>query len=262
MPAIWDAQWGFIRGAGGPAVCPGEWGGRFSAGSAERAWALAFAAYQKARGATDTFFWCLNPNSGDTGGLLADDWGAVGPGEAWKLALLAWVNPNPTKFDAAGSVVDVGGGPGYAPGPVPAALLEGAAAPAPAAAAPAGAPAPAPQQPATTTAPLEVVATGSGGLELSVAVTQTWAAGARTAHRADVVLRNAGPSPIPDVVFSVDAALVEQSWACERRADKGGRAEFSLPAWAVAAGGLAPGASITAGGVFFEARPEWRVGPA
>ena len=42
----------------------------------------------------------------------------------------------------------------------------------------------------------------------------------------------------------------------------GGRALFSLPTWAVAAGGLAPGASITAGGVVFEARPEWRVGPA
>lgn len=262
MPSIWSKQWGFIKSGGGPAVVPGEWGGRFAPGGAERAWALAFAAYQKQRGVTDTFFWCLNPNSGDTGGLLADDWAAPGPGEAWKLALLAWVNPNPTRFDAVGAVVDAGGGPGYAPGPPPPALLEGGAVPEPAgAAAAAAAPAAAPPPPAATT-PLEIVATGPGGLELAVTVTQTWAAGARTAHRADVVVRNAGASAIPDVVFSVDASLVEQSWACARRADAGGRALFSLPAWAVAAGGLAPGASITAGGVFFEARPEWRVGPA
>jgi endoglucanase len=23
---------------------------------------------------TDNFYWCLNPNSSDTGGLLMDDW--------------------------------------------------------------------------------------------------------------------------------------------------------------------------------------------
>jgi hypothetical protein len=42
---------------------------------------------------TDNFFWCLNPDSGDTGGLLADDW--ITP-DITKLNLLAGLVPNPS----------------------------------------------------------------------------------------------------------------------------------------------------------------------
>ena len=33
-----------------------------------------FAAYQTKQPLVGSFYWCLNPNSGDTGGLLLDDW--------------------------------------------------------------------------------------------------------------------------------------------------------------------------------------------
>ena len=46
----------------------GEWGGFLSGSSA--VWLNAFASYLSNKSMTDTFFWCLNPNSGDTGGLL------------------------------------------------------------------------------------------------------------------------------------------------------------------------------------------------
>ena len=42
----------------------GEWGGFFKEGDMERRWAEAFVDYLLTIGATDQFFWCMNPNSG------------------------------------------------------------------------------------------------------------------------------------------------------------------------------------------------------
>jgi len=50
-------------------------------------------AYLKSNDITDNFFWCVNPNSGDTGGLLLDDW--VSP-DTNKLSLLAKLVESPT----------------------------------------------------------------------------------------------------------------------------------------------------------------------
>jgi len=58
-------------------------------------WLNAFVDYLKAKDMTDNFFWCLNPDSGDTGGLLEDDWVTPAPG---KFELLARLVPNPTKL--------------------------------------------------------------------------------------------------------------------------------------------------------------------
>lgn len=44
---------------------------------------------------TDNFFWCVNPNSGDTGGLLNYDW--MTP-DTKKLEFLATLVSNPTKI--------------------------------------------------------------------------------------------------------------------------------------------------------------------
>ncbi len=66
-------------------------------------WMDAFVDYLLSIDAPDTFFWCLNPNSGDTGGLLEDDW--VTPDNG-KLTLLDRLSPNPTivTFDAVNGV--------------------------------------------------------------------------------------------------------------------------------------------------------------
>ncbi len=44
---------------------------------------------------TDNFFWCINPNSGDTGGLLLADW--VTP-DTIKLNILNNMLPDPTNI--------------------------------------------------------------------------------------------------------------------------------------------------------------------
>jgi len=93
MKAIWDDHFGYIRDMQGPAVVLGEWGGALSGKNG--VWMNALVDYLLQKDMTDQFFWCLNPNSGDTGGLVLDDW--ITPDQG-KLNLLARLVPNPTRF--------------------------------------------------------------------------------------------------------------------------------------------------------------------
>jgi endoglucanase len=75
MPAIWDNHFGFLFGQPS-AVVPGEFGGKYTDG--DKTWQDAFVDYLRAKSTSRSFFyWSLNPNSGDTGGLLLDDWRTV-----------------------------------------------------------------------------------------------------------------------------------------------------------------------------------------
>lgn len=76
MPALWELHFGYLRDLG-YAVVLGEWGGFYDDARApgEVAWNDAMVAWLASRDAPASFFyWALNPNSGDTGGLLEDDW--------------------------------------------------------------------------------------------------------------------------------------------------------------------------------------------
>jgi endoglucanase len=90
MPAIWDADFGYIQGRLGTVV-PGEWGG-FSSGLTAK-WLERVVTYFIKSGITSTFFWDVNPNSKDTHGLLLDDWVTL---DEYKRKLLETLNPNPT----------------------------------------------------------------------------------------------------------------------------------------------------------------------
>jgi endoglucanase len=91
MPPIWDAHFGFIKGLGASAVVTGEWGG--STKDKNGIWLNAYVSYLKSKDMTDNFVWCLNPNSGDTGGLVGNDW--ITPDLA-KLNLLASLVSTPS----------------------------------------------------------------------------------------------------------------------------------------------------------------------
>lgn len=71
MPAIWDAHFGHLSGRGLPWGV-GEFGGTYE--DQDRVWQEAFVDYLRAKGVRVWFYWALNPNSGDTGGLLQEDW--------------------------------------------------------------------------------------------------------------------------------------------------------------------------------------------
>ncbi len=84
MPAIWDQHWGYLQEQHIAPVLMGEFGARNVDSGIEGTWIHALMSYMKARGIGYTF-WCLNPDSGDTGGLLEGDWKTVDPA---KMALL------------------------------------------------------------------------------------------------------------------------------------------------------------------------------
>ena len=67
MPAIWDTHFGYVKGLTGRAIVVGEWGGHYT--SSDLTWQNAFASYISTN-LNGFFYWCVNPNSGDTGGLL------------------------------------------------------------------------------------------------------------------------------------------------------------------------------------------------
>ena len=97
MPAIWDQQFGNQERSN--TVVPGEWGGKYgtsggngNALASDKVWQDAFVIYLSQHNICSSFYWTWNPNSGDTGGVLQDNWVST-----WgsKVALLQkyWNSP-------------------------------------------------------------------------------------------------------------------------------------------------------------------------
>jgi len=73
LPGFWDQHWGYLQKQGIGPVLVGEFGGRSVGTDTEGTWQRTLVSYLKANQLHYTY-WCLNPDSGDTGGLLEDDW--------------------------------------------------------------------------------------------------------------------------------------------------------------------------------------------
>ncbi|MHB1159885.1 MAG: cellulase family glycosylhydrolase [Chloroflexota bacterium] len=74
LPGVWRSHWGYLQEEGIAPVLIGEFGGRsVEATDAEGVWQRSLLDYLQ-RSEVSYFAWSLNPNSGDTGGLLGDDW--------------------------------------------------------------------------------------------------------------------------------------------------------------------------------------------
>ncbi|MET7400671.1 glycoside hydrolase family 5 protein [Dactylosporangium sp. NPDC005572] len=83
MPALWDKQFGYLVKQNVAPVLMGEFGGRSVADKdaqgnkdLEGIWQQNLVKYLKDNGLSYTY-WSWNPNSGDTGGVLKDDWKTV-----------------------------------------------------------------------------------------------------------------------------------------------------------------------------------------
>jgi endoglucanase len=72
LPAIWDKYWGYLVKENIAPVLVGEFGTRYETAK-DRQWLQTFQEYIHQNHLSWTF-WSLNPNSGDTGGLLQDNW--------------------------------------------------------------------------------------------------------------------------------------------------------------------------------------------
>lgn len=75
LPEVWDRNWGYIAKEGIAPVLVGEFGSRLQ-DPLDVAWFDEFVPYLAENGLSWTY-WSWNPNSGDTGGILADDWSTV-----------------------------------------------------------------------------------------------------------------------------------------------------------------------------------------
>jgi endoglucanase len=76
LPAIWDAHWGYLAKEQLAPVVLGEFGGRSVGEDADGIWQRALMDYAEQNG-IGWLNWSFNPNSGDTGGLLSDNWLSV-----------------------------------------------------------------------------------------------------------------------------------------------------------------------------------------
>jgi endoglucanase len=77
LPGFWDKHWGYLAKQNIAPVWLGEFGTRLQSTS-DQQWLTTLVKYlgTGASGINWTF-WCWNPNSGDTGGILEDDWTTI-----------------------------------------------------------------------------------------------------------------------------------------------------------------------------------------
>ena len=86
LPAIWDKNWGYLFKNNIAPVLVGEFGTKLDSAS-DKLWLNALVKYMQGGITGGTLpagqqgpswtYWSWNPNSGDTGGILADDWRTV-----------------------------------------------------------------------------------------------------------------------------------------------------------------------------------------
>lgn len=142
MPAIWDLHFGqFIDD--GHALLLGEFGGKYGQGDPrDVTWQNALVDYLRGKGVDGGFYWSWNPNSGDTGGILMDDWSSVREDKVFLLQTL---------WDSDGSA------PPTTPGPEPEP--------------------PTSPEPPTTPEPPTQPPTGPAGFDVQVSTDNDWGSG-------------------------------------------------------------------------------------
>jgi endoglucanase len=72
LPGVWDHEWGYLAENNIAPVLLGEFGTKLQTTS-DKQWLAAMVSYLQRTGISFAY-WDYNPNSGDTGGLVADDW--------------------------------------------------------------------------------------------------------------------------------------------------------------------------------------------
>jgi endoglucanase len=133
LAGIWYSHWGYLKESATVPVLIGEFGGRSVGGDAEGIWQRSLVTYLQSNG-FDYTYWCWNPNSGDTGGVLEDDWTTLDPAKLAVLRAYEWpLLGSPVPAANAQAIVEAYAGPtALVPSPAAAAPSSGqVAAPSP-----------------------------------------------------------------------------------------------------------------------------------
>ena len=123
LPALWDANWGYLQKQGIAPVLLGEFGTALQTTS-DKQWMAKIVSYLRTNSMSFAY-WSFNPNSGITGGLVQADWRTP---EAAKLTALApllkgtvspTASPTPTATATATPTATASPSPTAAPSPMP-----------------------------------------------------------------------------------------------------------------------------------------------
>jgi endoglucanase len=89
LASLWYSHWGYLKLSGTTPVLIGEFGGHSVGSDAEGVWQRSLVTYLQLNGFDHTY-WCWNPNSGDIGGVLEDDWTTLNPAKIAVLQAYQW----------------------------------------------------------------------------------------------------------------------------------------------------------------------------
>jgi endoglucanase len=89
LPAVWEKHWGYLQKQGTAPVLLGEFGGRSMGQDAEGVWQRSLVNFLKTNGMSYAY-WSWNPDSGDTGGILQDNWKTVNQSKLDILSAYQW----------------------------------------------------------------------------------------------------------------------------------------------------------------------------
>lgn len=89
LEGIWNSHWAYVQQQGIGPVLLGEFGGRSVGQDAEGIWQRTLVSYLKDNNINYTY-WCWNPDSGDTGGILKDDWSTIDEAKLKVLSDYQW----------------------------------------------------------------------------------------------------------------------------------------------------------------------------
>ncbi|HEX8346984.1 MAG TPA: cellulase family glycosylhydrolase [Actinoplanes sp.] len=242
---VWGPNWLYLHKENIAPLLIGEWGGRLGQDARQDRWMTALRDLIVENRLHQTF-WVLNPNSGDTGGLLLDDW------KTWdeqKYALLKpalWAYNN--KFvsldhqiplGGAGSTTGISLGQRYGdtpgPGPSSSSPRPSSSSPRPSSAAPSSA---APSSAAPSSAAPSSPAPSTGGCTATVRAASTWAGG----YQGEVTVTNTGTSTTRGWTVTVATAggtQINNLWGGVQTGNTVTNASYN--------GALAPAAGTTLG---------------
>lgn len=200
LPALWDRTWGYIQKEGIAPVIIGEFGTKLESES-DRIWLQSLTNYLKQTGIS-WMFWSFNPNSGDTGGILMDDWKSVRQDKLEYLKSIQGTVTTPISVTSVESTK-----PSSSPTPTPAAT------------------------PIQTSVPVEQVSTTPSQpspLTFSYTIREQWG----STFIADISVKNSSSQPVKGWKLEWDFAngqQIKQMWGGEY--SQNGNRVTVMPIW-------------------------------
>ncbi len=89
LPGLWLRHWAYLKDQRLAPVLIGEFGGRSVGQDTEGIWQRSLVGFLRANGFSYAY-WSWNPNSGDTGGILEDDWTTLNRAKLEVLSAYQW----------------------------------------------------------------------------------------------------------------------------------------------------------------------------